>query len=542
MVDNPLKSLPEHQTAWDEHPSADLLLSKLESRIIEGVEPEHTSKILQNDRLWRRLDLDARIRWAALAQMAGEADTALTVFEHINRTFPDHSDAWQRRLELLSILGRSEEFAQTLARARKVLGEENCREWVQFSPQGKGLPESDMVAAVEPFERQHRRVTALNRFLDLFSGREDCFARQWVDKNDSKSGYVPVRQALGPNELEEHLSGRKTYGIYLMQSDGRIRTAVIDADIKKEFRNKKINSEERKTIRREAAYLISRVKELSEEAGAHPLVEFSGNKGYHFWYLFNPPAEAASIRESLNKFIRMLAPDLSTLNLEVFPKQDRLSGKGFGNLVKLPLGVHRLTGKRSVFLDCADRSPDAQLDYLGVVKYSDPGKMIRQWISAEKAEVVVHPRWKEWAELFPDLYRLQTCCPPLAQIIAVCMERHSLSLKEEKILYQTIGFLPDGRRMLHYLFSKMSDYNPHMIDYRLSRLRGTPLGCKRIHTSLGFAGEYCRFSRKADYLHPLLHIKDWTNDGANIAEKAENLASALKNLQTAIRQVESFLK
>ena len=248
------------------------------------------------------------------------------------------------------------------------------------------------------------------------------------------------------------------------------------------------------------------------------------------------------MREALNRFIRLLAPDLSTLNLEVFPKQDRLSGKGYGNLVKLPLGIHRLTGKRSVFTDCADRSMDAQLAYLSGAKYSDAAKIIRQWMSTGSAKIVVHPRWKAWAESFPDLYRLQTCCPPLAQIIAVCLEPGSLSLREEKILYQTIGFLPEGRRMLHYLFSKISDYNPHMVDYRSSRLRGTPLGCKKIHSLLGFAGEYCRFSRKGDYLHPLLHIEGFQDEDAPKAEKVENLASALNNLQTAIQQVESFMK
>jgi len=542
MEDNPLKVLAQDDQVQTKHPDAELLLSKLESRIIEGREADRTLKILHSDRIWRQLDPEARMRWADLAQMAGEPDLALRVLDHVSRTCPENSVAWQRRLELLSILGRSQDFAQTLARARTILGEESCRPWVGFAAQEAGPQEPDIDSAAQPFERRHQRMAALTRFLNLFSGKEDGFARQWADKNDGKNGYVPIRHAMGENDLEEHLAGRKTYGIYLMQADGRVRTALIDADLKKAFRSGKIGSEDREKIRREATYLISRIKELSAEAGAYPLIEFSGGKGYHFWYFFQTPIEASPIRETLNRLVRMLAPDLSTLNLEVFPKQDRLSGKGFGNLVKLPLGIHRLTGKRSVFIECADRSPQAQLAYLAGVKHSDADKMVHQWTSAEKAEVVVHPRWKEWAESFPDLYRLQTCCPPLAQIIAVCMERGSLSMREEKILYQTIGFLLEGRRMLHNLFSKTADYNPHMVDYRLSRLRGTPLGCKKIHTLLGFTGDYCRFSRKGDYLHPLLHTDGWRDEGSPIAEKAENLASALLNLQTAIQQVESFLK
>jgi hypothetical protein len=37
--------------------------------------------------------------------------------------------------------------------------------------------------------------------------------------------------------------------------------------------------------------------------------------------------------------------------VEVFPKQDRLGGKGLGNLIKLPLGLHQVTLRPSHFLD-----------------------------------------------------------------------------------------------------------------------------------------------------------------------------------------------
>ncbi|MBC2710059.1 MAG: DNA primase, partial [Desulfosarcina sp.] len=100
----------------------------------------------------------------------------------------------------------------------------------------------------------------------------------------------------------------------------------------------------------------------------------------------------------------------------------------------------------------------------------------------------------------------------------------------------------NGQRLLHYLLARLPDYNPHQVDYRLSRLRGTPLGCRRIHTLLGFAGAFCRFTRKAAYLHPLLHIDGWQEPPIPPSEKAIDLTSALERLQTAIVQVERFMK
>ena len=126
--------------------------------------------------------------------------------------------------------------------------------------------------------------------------------------------------------------------------------------------------------------------------------------------------------------------------------------------------------------------------------------------------------------------------------MSLCLDGGHLSFREEKILYQTIGFLHDGKRQLHYLLSHLQDFNPHMVDYRISRLRGTPLGCRKIHSLTGYTGSACRFQRKADYPHPLLHLDDWQEPVLPASEKVENLSSALNRLQNAIVQVERFLK
>jgi len=122
------------------------------------------------------------------------------------------------------------------------------------------------------------RQVLLGRYLELFSGREDCFARQWVDKKQNKQGYVPVRRPMEHQDLEEHFKGVKTYGMYLLKWDGGIKTAVMDVDLGKDFRAKRLTSDEKNRIKREYHYLIERIAELSEQAGLRPLIEFSGGK------------------------------------------------------------------------------------------------------------------------------------------------------------------------------------------------------------------------------------------------------------------------
>jgi hypothetical protein len=67
-----------------------------------------------------------------------------------------------------------------------------------------------------------------------------------------------------------------------MQADGHIRTALIDADLNKNLHGRSLKPGEKERIRREAVHMIGRIKELSKAAGAYPLVEFSGSKGYQF--------------------------------------------------------------------------------------------------------------------------------------------------------------------------------------------------------------------------------------------------------------------
>ena len=87
----------------------------------------------------------------------------------------------------------------------------------------------------------------------------------------------------------------------------------------------------------------------------------------------------------------------------------------------------------------------------------------------------------------------------------------------------------------------LSDYNPHLVDFKLSKIRGTPLGCKRIHSLLNFNGDICPFEGTPDYAHPLLHLKEWRRGKPAKSEKVENLQGAMENLKLAVLQVQRFL-
>ena len=114
-------------------------------------------------------------------------------------------------------------------------------------------------------------------------------------------------------------------------------------------------------------------------------------------------------------------------------------------------------------------------------------------------------------------------------------------MREEKVLYGTVGFLNRKKTLLHGLLRAQTEYNPHLVDYRLSRLRGRVLGCRKSHALLGVTVDICTFEREGEYAHPLLHLPDEGEEGEDRSERAQNLQDALDRLKDAMAVVERFM-
>ncbi len=526
-----------------------LVLRNLEKRIGENKDLESVLRIVRRPEFWKALPPQDALRCARLAQAAGDVATAITILEWLTTQCPDFTDAWRERVALLELLGRTQAGA-TDSRMHPPSSKDpsfqkalpDSPPWTEGDEEKAETSDEDFSQIEGPFWEQRRREAAVSRYMSLFQGREDCFARQWVDRNKGSQGYVPVRRPLEMSDVLEHLQGRKTYGIYLLQQDSRVRLGVLDADLHLELRSQEGMAKKRDSVRREQQFLLTRLMETAKGWHLPCLVEFSGGKGFHFWFFLEEPLPAGLVRSVLQRLAARLQPDLSCFQLEVFPKQDRLEGKGLGNLVKLPLGIHRLTGRPSYFLHTRDRSLDGQLAVLEKVRRI-PAKVFQELKSGtEGAAVLVHPKREKWAADYPELAVLEERCAALGQILVECRQHRSLSLRAEKILLGTLGFLPRAKVLLHHVFQYLPEYNPHYVDYQLSRLRGTPIGCRKIHRLLGMDLTLCDFGPAVRYAHPLLHWPQWQEpEGALKAEKVENLRDALDALKEAVRLVERFL-
>lgn len=141
--------------------------------------------------------------------------------------------------------------------------------------------------------------------------RWDIYPKQIPDGR-----YVTVPEPLNTRGLADHLAGVMTLGVYLLDQKSRARFCVLDAD---------------------DDYELGQLAEVSQDV---PSYLETSRRGGHLWMFFDGPKEGTAVKE----FGRGLQRTFN-LNMEFYPKQGKLE-TGPGSLIRLPLGVHRKTGKR----------------------------------------------------------------------------------------------------------------------------------------------------------------------------------------------------
>ena len=207
-----------------------------------------------------------------------------------------------------------------------------------------------------------------------FVGRSSVFAEQ------SKSGaYYPVRRSITDDDIQEHLAGLWSIGTYTITpaKNGKFYVNYVVFDLDTGETNLDVLIE-----------CVEHLVDPLEREYPMLLLERSGGKGYHVWLFFDGPVEAYRVRAWLDhEFWPRWNLQTNATPLEVFPKQDSLSEGGMGNLVKLPLGVHAVSGKRSETVDLGHHWISEVIDIRGlseklIPEYEQAKPEVREAITA----------------------------------------------------------------------------------------------------------------------------------------------------------------
>lgn len=219
--------------------------------------------------------------------------------------------------------------------------------------------------------RMRIETDRLRLFRSLFRGRTDVYALRW--ESASGKGYMPARKPDSSSEyalltdevIAAHLAGEITVGIYPMLLDHSVYFAALDFD-GKGWEN-----------------ACKTVHSFLERYGLSSYIERSrsGNGG-HVWLFFPARIPAVTIRSLLRKMLEQAFANQGNKALKsfdrIFPNQDFLSGKSFGNLIALPLqGISAKSGN-SVFIDPFSQAAlSDQWTFLRNIRKIRPQEIIR---------------------------------------------------------------------------------------------------------------------------------------------------------------------
>ena len=189
-----------------------------------------------------------------------------------------------------------------------------------------------------------RMMELIRLFRERLIQRVDLYPIQL-----DEGGYTVVRKSLTDDVIRQHVTGQLTLGLY-PAPDSTTKWLCVDVD----------------TLEHSALRMLWR--RLCQLQIPY-LTEFSGRKGYHIWVFFQKPVQNRTARE----LGRLVTPDH-----EIFPKQDVIAEGGLGNLVKAPLGIHRVTGKRCLFVGRDMKVLPDQLKALDKQGTIDPTQVLRR--------------------------------------------------------------------------------------------------------------------------------------------------------------------
>jgi len=335
-------------------------------------------------------------------------------------------------------------------------------------------------------------------FTSLFAGREGMYARQWVSPNGD-TGYTPVNDPLTLKVAENHILGNYTVGVYPVRLDNTVNFLAFDFDLANFALRRALTN--RRIFDELIAKLHQAARRLLELAAQHQLpayLEDSGYKGRHVWIFLETPAPAGVAKKCGTLLLSQLKPLPVEVVVEVFPKQGSVPRGGLGNLIKLPLGYHRRTGRRALFMRPDGEYVEDQLGLLETVAKASRRAVyaLVQRLAGEQDRpapqdgpepgeeevkpAVPLPPVQEVYDLDrdPQLQQLLLKCPALKSLVEQVHRRALLSKDETMVLVHTLGHLEHGPQIVNELFQRCLNAAPAL--FLKSRLRGNPMSCPKI--------------------------------------------------------------
>lgn len=299
-------------------------------------------------------------------------------------------------------------------------------------------------------------------------------------EQQSDGGYLKKLGQANKEKIESNLRKHGSIGVYQRNLDNRLKWICYDFDISKQ----NIESPSRIVAEKELNRVVLIYCNHLENNKIPYLLEFSGNRGYHIWIIFNNSIEYEIGYEILQLIINEI--DLSynseLIAIDLYPKSKKITS-GVGSGVKIPLSKHKKSDYYSYLLSSKDEIGevknyneltnellDTQLAILNnhnTIDRNEIEKNFNTFLPSESDEHLDAQRIKSIRIKNIDLDKLMVYWKGIKPLNSLSkhIENGILNNKERKILVGIFHNVYDhnniniGEKILLAIFSKTKNYN-----------------------------------------------------------------------------------
>ena len=348
-------------------------------------------------------------------------------------------------------------------------------------------------------------------FLELFAGRRNAHAKQWVDEQ-GRWGFMRVDRPLKKKDIHRHLQGETTLGVYPVTEDDKVRFIVFDVDTAKRIILES-SPETLDAFRKKAHEDVLRLKTVCEGMKLKLYLEDSGYKGRHGWLFFDRPVPASAALGLGRQIIEKAGGPSDNMIWELFPmgKSDRHK-----SIIKLPLGINRKNKRRCLFLREDNEPIRDQSLFLRTLVFNTAEPVMD---IAEKQETAM--KADPFASLSKGLKKMVENCTLLNHFICKARDTNYLTHYERICLLYTLSFAgKEGEALLHRVIGYCVNYNRDYTQRQIERRKSSPISCPKIAEYfpelIETLGCKCRFNLpKSGYPSPVMYLLESEIEQAN---------------------------
>ena len=371
--------------------------------------------------------------------------------------------------------------------------------------------------------------------LERFAGRDDIFSMETAVGNQRRKTELQERP-LTEAQIEEHLRGACTYGTYIQRPNSTVHYIIWDVDVSKQFILKYGNSGEAFDACLQKAYHKAlEIQKLLDDKDIRSYVEFSGYRGYHVWLFLTEWIPIRFANMLTDRIEEEMASD-EDVTVECFPNKVRLKPGRFGQVIKLPYGIHVRSGKRSFFMD-DNGQPITELDSFMETLARYPLPTIRKVLTFAKSpseeakggvDAVDNPALSDdvmnqelneaFGELTVNVHEVLAHCSLMKYLCIKAKRTGYLTHFERMSVLHVFGHLgEEGKEFVHDVMQLTMNYQYNTTQRFIERLPHKPISCgklreqyKKVSAEVGCS---CSFKRtKNCYPSPVLYALSLSKD------------------------------